>query len=77
MKIDGRTYTKCDCCKKYNIDFDKPATIVEVYNLASFSHDVTTGTGPSWLLCPECAKRFNKVMEEFCNADCLDTSVTK
>ncbi len=65
MKIDGKTYTRCDRCRKYNIDFDKPATVVEVYNLPAYRSDVATG--PSYLLCPECAKKFKKIMEDFIN----------
>ena len=40
---------------------------VEVYNLPVYRSDVATG--PSYLLCPECAKKFKKAMEDFINVE--------
>lgn len=61
MTIEATTYVQCDCCKKYNINFPKPLT-------NSGGEFVTVGDGTklvSYLFCADCAKKFNKMIEDF------------
>ena len=64
--IDGRTYTQCDSCGKFNISLDEGATVVEFYHVPVYGLDDPEKT--SYLLCPECSKKFTKLMGDFVNA---------
>lgn len=65
MKIDGRTYTRCDACGRYKIGFDKSGgdfMTVRTHLVSDKSAVV------DYLFCADCAKKFDKMMEAFCDA---------
>ena len=66
MKIDGKTYTRCDRCRKYNISLEEPTMEVTISYLMGGGKNPE---GSYWLLCPECSKKFKKAMEDFINAE--------
>lgn len=58
----GQTFAQCDCCKRYNIlPTDLTMTVVV------FGAKKAIGT--AYLLCPECSRKFKKVMEDFIDAE--------
>lgn len=63
----GQTFTQCDCCKRYNILLGKDDYMfVESKTYTMRGSPENRG---GYLFCTDCAKKFYKMMEEFCNVE--------